>query len=171
MRSRNWRSGVTARWSVIAMLHGRLLGLNNAQELARLARGMARNKRLELIAALDGHRMTEAQRSLIRRSLRHLEFLAQEIESLDSEIRGAVEAAGLQDQMEWLQTIPGIQEYTAASILVTEAAWVGLQNQGLRPESDVPAPGATPGQEPRRDRSRPQVAGDRLLRPAAKCAV
>jgi transposase len=100
-----------------AMVHGLLLGHNDAQQLAKLARGRARNKRLELIAALDGHRLTESQRSLIRRSLRHLEFLAQEIESLDLEIRAAVEAAGLQRQMEWLQTIPGIQEYTAASIL------------------------------------------------------
>jgi transposase len=100
-----------------AMLHALLQERHDAAEIAKLARGRAKSKRLELTASLEGSRLTGSQRSVIRHCLRHLDFLVEEIQALDAEIRDKLHAIGFAEKAKLLATIPGIQESTAASVL------------------------------------------------------
>jgi transposase len=54
---------------------------------------------------------------LIRHALRHLEFLDEEVEALNQEIRRHMEDPALVEAFHLLQSIPGIKEESAASIL------------------------------------------------------
>ncbi|MDP9169973.1 MAG: IS110 family transposase [Acidobacteriota bacterium] len=89
----------------------------SAADIAQLAQKNARKKIGELTAALEGHQMRESHRKLIRHSMRHLAFLAEEIESLDRDIAALIRDAELTTAYELLQTIPGIKEQAAATIL------------------------------------------------------
>lgn len=144
--------GVTGRAILSALLEGRM----EPAEMATLAKKSAKLKIPAIVASLQNHRMTETQRFLIRQSLRQLEFLATCITELEEEIRKRIlsvpeylQAASL------LQTIPGIREDAAASI-VAEAgvhmaqfptaknlsSWVGLC-PGNNKSADVEKPGRT----------------------------
>ncbi|MCI0354520.1 MAG: IS110 family transposase, partial [Acidobacteria bacterium] len=100
-----------------AMLAALLDQDQGAREMAQLAQGKAKNKRLELEAALEGHRLTDPQRSRLRHSLRHMEFLRLEILALDDEIRRLIQELGQTERVNLLLTIPGVQETTAYSIV------------------------------------------------------
>jgi transposase len=89
----------------------------SAPAIAQLARGQARKKVAELTAALEGHQMRASHRILIRHAMRHLAFLAGEIESLDEEIVTMIRDSGLTPAHELLQTVPGIRTAAAATIL------------------------------------------------------
>ena len=56
------------------------------EEIAQLARGQAKRKIPQVIEALEGHRMSDHERLLIRSCLRHLACLEEEVEELDGEI-------------------------------------------------------------------------------------
>jgi hypothetical protein len=59
--------------------------------------------------ALEGHRMSDHHRQMIRYSLKHLEFVEEQIGELDLAIASKIKTAGLQQQWELLQTLPGPQ--------------------------------------------------------------
>jgi transposase len=99
------------------MLEALVEGKTTAAEIAQLAQRNARKKIAELTAALEGHQMREAHRSLIRHAMRHMAFLAEEIESLDGDIRDRIESAELAQAHQLLQSLPGIQATAAATIL------------------------------------------------------
>jgi len=104
------------------MLEALVNGLEGGQQpgapdIAQLARGQARKKIAELTAALEGHQMRTSHRILIRHAMRHLAFLAMEIENLDEDIATMIRDAGLATAHELLQTIPGIGAQAAATIL------------------------------------------------------
>lgn len=99
------------------MLEALLEGKATTIEIAQLAKGAARKKIAELEAALEGHQMRAAHRFLIQHSMEHMAFLAREVESLDKEIGKMIEDAGLTGAHELLQSIPGISETAAATIL------------------------------------------------------
>jgi transposase len=104
------------------MLEALVNGLKNGEqaealEIAQLARGHARKKIDELTAALEGHQMRDTHRRLIRHAMRHMAFLAEEIEALDQDIVDLIQAANLAAPYQLLQTIPGIQSQAAATIL------------------------------------------------------
>jgi transposase len=88
-----------------------------ALDIAQLARGNARKKVAELTAALEGHQMRASHRTLIRHAMRHMAFLAQEIEALDEDIAAMIRDANLTPAYELLQSIPGIRAQNAATIL------------------------------------------------------
>jgi transposase len=88
-----------------------------AIDIAQLARGQARKKLHELTAALEGHQMRESHRTLIRHAMRHMAFLAEEIEALDQDIAALIQEANLTQAYQLLQTIPGIRTQAAATIL------------------------------------------------------
>ena len=56
------------------MLNAQLEGKATSEEIAQFAKGRAKQKIPELLAALDGHRMSEHDRQLIRYSNRALGF-------------------------------------------------------------------------------------------------
>jgi transposase len=99
------------------ILNALLKGKANAEEVAQLARGRAKQKIPAIVAALEGHQMTNHHRKMIEYSLKHMEFLENEIGDLDQDIAAKIHEAGLDEQWKLLQTVPGIQERAAANIL------------------------------------------------------
>lgn len=103
--------------SGLLMIEALLNGCTSAEQIAALAKGRAKKKRWEIMAAVEQHRLTGSQKSLLRHSLKHLRFLEEEIRGLDQEINGRIEANGWHDVWQRLLTLPGVDEVTAASIL------------------------------------------------------
>jgi transposase len=99
------------------MLEALVAGKSSALDVAQLARGHARKKITELTAALDGHQMRDSHRFLITRAMRHMAFLADEIEALDQEIATRIGSPDLHQPNQLLQTIPGIRTQAAAAML------------------------------------------------------
>ena len=93
----------------------------------------------QLIEALEGHRMGEHERLLIRSCLRHLACLEEEIEEWDVEILRRMQMPPFETAYRLLQTLPGVGQLAAASILAETgtdltpfptagqmASWAGL---------------------------------------------
>jgi transposase len=99
------------------MLEALVAGKSSAVDVAQLARGNARKKIADLTAALEGHQMRDSHRFLITRAMRHLAFLAEEIEALDREIARSIGSPHLTQPNQLLQTIPGIRTQAAAAML------------------------------------------------------
>ena len=87
------------------------------EQIADLAVRQARQKIPLLKKALEGHRMTDHRRKLIRHSMEHRAFLEEEIAELDKEISEPVKGhAALSQASELAQSVSGIKEIAAASI-------------------------------------------------------
>jgi transposase len=93
------------------------------EQIAGLAVRQARKKIPLLRKALEGHRMTDHHRTLIRHSMEHLAFLEEEIAELDKEISEHVRAhAALSKATELAQSVNGIKETAAAAIIAETGA-------------------------------------------------
>jgi transposase len=97
------------------MLEALLSGNHSPEAIAEFARGRLKKKVPDIVSALQGHQMSDHHRFLIRQALRHIEFLENEVEELDTEILHKLQS--YLPQFQSLQTIPGIKKDTAASIL------------------------------------------------------
>jgi transposase len=104
------------------MLDALLDGQAGAEEIAQMAKRRARKKIPELVAALEKHRMSDHHRRLIRFSVEHMELLEKQIGQLDNEIEAKIRDIGLSKQWELLQTIPGMQASSSATILAETGA-------------------------------------------------
>jgi transposase len=105
--------GVTGQ----AMLEALLKGKATAEQMAHLARGLAKRKIPQLIEALKGHRLTDTHRFLIEHCLQHMAFLEQSIEQLGTRILEQIDRAKLTHVFELLQTMPAVKQPAAAAIL------------------------------------------------------
>jgi transposase len=99
------------------MLEALVEGKGTPEQIAQLARRAAKRKIPEIIAALEGHRMRDHHRRMIGYSLEHLRFLEEHIQELDKQIVAKIEALGYTGQWQLLQTVPGVKENGAASVL------------------------------------------------------
>lgn len=99
------------------MLEALLDGQATAEQIAELAKKSARRKIPEIIQSLEGHRLDDHHRLMIRFSLEHLAFLEQQLQGIDAEILARMEKPEFRQAFELLQTIPGIRQDGAASIL------------------------------------------------------
>src|SRR6516225_10700800 len=99
------------------MLEALLQGQAKPEEIAQFAKGRAKKKIPEMIAALEGHPMSDHHRQMIRYSVDHMRFLEEQIAQLDKDIAAKIREAGLEPQWQLLQSVPGIQETSAAAIL------------------------------------------------------
>lgn len=103
-----------------AMLRAMILNKEtDPAKLADLAKGSLREKKTELIAALQGHRLPETHRLLLRQGMQHLALLVEQIEELDRQVAAKIDAEGWREDYQNLQTIPGVRE-TAASEALAE---------------------------------------------------
>ena len=121
------------------MLLALLDGKTEPEQIAQLARGQAKRKIPQLTEALEGHGMRDHERFLIRSCLRHLACLEEEVEETDREILQRMQLPPFQGAFLRLQTIPGVGQLAAASILAETgtdltafptakqmASWAGL---------------------------------------------
>jgi transposase len=99
------------------MLEALLRGQAKPEEIAQFAKGRAKKKIPEMIAALEGHQMSDHHRRMIRYSVDHMCFLEEQIEQLDQDITAKIREAGLEPHWQLVQSVPGVQETSAAAIL------------------------------------------------------
>jgi transposase len=125
--------GVSGRLMLDALINGEVI---EPAQVAELAKGKLRAKIPELVQALNG-RVTIHHRKTIQRSLDHLEFVEKSIAELESDMEKYF--SPYEEELQLLQTIPGIGPHTAnvivaeigvdMSIFPTEAhlsSWAGL---------------------------------------------
>jgi transposase len=98
-----------------AMLEALLENKQSPSEIAELGHWSLAPKIPQIVEALEGHRMSDHHRFLIRQSLRHMRHIEEMIEELDKEI--AVRLKPYQQQLKLACTVPGIKPTSAASIL------------------------------------------------------
>jgi len=99
------------------MLEALLNGEASPEQIAQLAQKQAKKKIPQIREALEGHRMSALHRRLIGLSLDHMAFLEEQITALEEEISAHIRASELQSQHEILQTIPGVKQEAASSLL------------------------------------------------------
>ena len=127
--------GVSGLQMLLALLEGQ----TTVVEIGQLARGSAKRKIPQLTEALEGNRMTDHTRFLIRSCLRHLACLEEEVEELDAEILRRMATSPFLKAFALLQTVPGVGQLSAATILAETgtdlepfptaeqmASWAGL---------------------------------------------
>lgn len=125
--------GVSGRLMLDALINGEVI---EPAQVANLAKGKLRAKIPELVQALNG-RVTIHHRKIIQRSLDHLEFVEKSIAELESDMEQYF--SPYEEELQLLQTIPGIGVHTAniivaeigvdMSVFPTEAhlsSWAGL---------------------------------------------
>ena len=89
------------------MLKALLEGKATPEQIAPLARRSAKRKIPEIMAALEGHRMSDLHRQMIGYSLDHLGFLEEPLQQLDKQIVAQIEARGYTGPWLLWQTVPG----------------------------------------------------------------
>lgn len=105
--------GITGQLILEAMLAGNA----TPEQMAEFAQKSAKKKIPQIVTALEGHRMNEHHRKMIRYSLEHMKFIEEQIDEMDRDIRAKIEEAGLKKKWEDLQSVPGVREDSAASII------------------------------------------------------
>ena len=103
--------GKSGRLMLDALVNGETI---DPEQVAELAKGRLRAKIPDLVQALNG-RVTLHHRRIIQRSLEHLEFLERSIADLETDMEQYF--APYQQQVELLQTIPGVGPNVAKVIL------------------------------------------------------
>jgi transposase len=98
-----------------AILEALLENKRSATEIAELAHWRLAPKIPQIVEALEGHRMRDHHRFLIRQSLDHMHYIEKMIRELDVEIGKLLRP--YQKQIELACTVPGIGPTAAASIL------------------------------------------------------
>jgi transposase len=104
------------------MLEKLLKGETDVEAIAKLAQRRAKQKIPELIRALEGHRLRDHHRTLIRLSLEHLAFLEGQLAAIDNEIARIIEENALTKAYHLLISVPGVQQISAAAILAETGA-------------------------------------------------
>lgn len=99
------------------MLEALMEGKATAEQIAHLAQRSAKKKIPQIRASIEGHRMNAMQGKLIGFSLDHMAFLEEQIMALDQEIATHIRASELQRQHQNLQTVPGVKQEAASSLL------------------------------------------------------
>jgi transposase len=104
--------GVSGQAMINALVTGKKL---SAKEIAELSKRRLRQRIPELTEALQGHHLDDHHRWLIEQSVEHAVLLDRQMEELESRIDTNLQS--YREQFELLQTIPGVKEMTAATIL------------------------------------------------------
>jgi transposase len=108
------------------MLEKLLDGEPDPAAIAHLAQRRARARIPEILQSLEGHRLREHHRKMLRLSLEHLAFLEQQIGTIDGDVFALIEQKGYGRSFDLLQSIPGVQEISAAALLAETGADMGV---------------------------------------------
>lgn len=143
--------GVTASEIIEELIKGQL----TVEEMAELARGRLKGKKERLKEALVGN-FQEHHRFMIKASLEHIKALQQIIATLQEEINCKLKT--YQKEYELLQTIPGVKEEGATSII----AEIGVDMERFPSERHLSSwAGMSPGNNEsagKKKRVRPHMA-------------
>ena len=145
------------------ILEALLAGKAPIEQIAELAKHTARKKIPAIIDSLQGHRLNQHSRFMIKLSLEHLAFLEEHLQSIDAEILARVQGPEFQRAFELLQTVPGIRQDSAAGIL----AEIGPQMAQFPDESHLSSwAGVCPGNNRTGGKTKPAAIprGNRWLR-------
>jgi transposase len=104
------------------MLEKLLEGEPDLAAIADLAKNKARLKIPEILQSLEGHRLRDHHRRMLRFSLGHLAFLEAQLSAIEAEVLDLIEREGYAKPFALLQSIPGVQEISAASLLAETGA-------------------------------------------------
>jgi len=96
------------------MLKGILEDLD-PEEIADMAVGKLRKKKSALLKALEGYRLSDRDRFLLSILLSHIKWIEEHLVKIDEQIVSAMEP--YKKQWELLQTLPGVNQISAAIIL------------------------------------------------------
>jgi len=102
--------GVSARRMIEALIKG----VKEPKEIAEMALGRLRVKEKEIRLSLDG-RLSDRHRFLLTRIKKHIDWLITSIGEVDSQVVAAMKP--YQEEWRLLQTIPGIDQISAAMLL------------------------------------------------------
>src|SRR2546426_6987861 len=105
-----------------AMLEALLENKQSPAEIAELGHSSLAPKIPQIIEALEGHRMTDHHRFMIRQCLRHMRTLEEMIEELDKEI--ALRLKPYQQQVKLACTVPAIKP---TGLPASFAPWIRLE--------------------------------------------
>jgi hypothetical protein len=67
-----------------------------SESAGELAKGGLRKKKEQIVAALQGQRMRETHRFLVRQAMEHMALLVEQIKELDRQIESKIRAEGWQ---------------------------------------------------------------------------
>jgi transposase len=104
--------GVSGQAMVSVLLSGEEV---TSEQIAELSKRRLRQRIPELTEALERHHLNDHHRWLIRQSVEHAGLLDLQMEEIETKITAQMEP--FRKEYELLQTIPGVKEMTAASIL------------------------------------------------------
>lgn len=107
-----------------AMIEAMIAGEEDPEALSELAQRRMKSKKDDLKRALHGL-MGAHQRLMLETQLRHIDFLDQEINRLDQEVKARM--LPFEEGLELLDTIPGVGRRTAEQILAETGIDVGNQ--------------------------------------------
>jgi transposase len=99
------------------MLDSLLKGEETPQQIAQHAQRRAKSRIPEIIASLEGHQMNDHHRRMIHFHLDHMKVLEEQIAKVDRDIEEQIKKAGLEKEWQLLQSVPGVQQTSAATIL------------------------------------------------------
>jgi len=141
--------------SGLEMIKALMGGENSPEEMSKLARRRLKKKEGELQEALVGN-LTDIHKLLIRLSLEHIRHINTLIAELDQQIDKKLEE--YKEEYELLQTIPGVKEEVAASIIAEIgvdmdrfpssghlASWAGMGTGNNESAGKKKPPGPTQG--------------------------
>lgn len=92
-------------------------GKTDPLEIATLAQGSLVKKKAAIAESLKGFQLPETHRFLIRQGMEHLAALVQQLEELEQAIQAKLKQEGFEGASQLLQTIPGIEQVSAAEIV------------------------------------------------------
>lgn len=152
------------------MLEKLLEGEPDVEAIANLAQRKARARIAEIQQSLEGHRLRDHHRRMLRFSLDHLAFLEQQVHAIDDEVLALIERERYQPAFDLLQSIPGIRALTAAALLAETGADMSVFPTAGQLSSWI---GVCPGQRisAGKNRSSHRPRGNRWARTAlVECA-
>jgi transposase len=98
-----------------AMLEALVNGETDARRIACLAKGTLKKKQEQIAASLQGFRMPEANRFLIRQTLEHLAAILEQVDDLEAKIEAHLQAyPEFGQSAKLVQSIPGFNQVSAA---------------------------------------------------------